>query len=88
MILTTELTKACSTAISTRVSTNSGHMICAFFNKVSCVTKIISLSLSFNGWSGTGTSGWVLEQVQNLFQYPATLNLTHLESSELDNLGL
>ncbi len=32
--------------------------------------------------------GQVLEQVQNLFQYLTTLNLTHLECSDLDDSQL
>ncbi len=49
----------------------------AFFNKkVSCVAKTVSLSLSFHGWSDTGTSGQKLEQISDLFQYPTTPNFS------------
>ncbi len=64
-ILTTELTRACSAAISTRVSIEFFHFLVSHdvcFNIVSCGTQNClsvsqSLSLSFHGWSATGASG-------------------------------
>ncbi len=52
------------------------------------VLEQICPPVTLHCWLATGTSGSVLEQVQNLLQYLTTLNLTNLEYSNLNYLGL